>query len=81
MLALSLTGFTDAVEKGAGMPAARNNRIMGAGFLNRSCAFYARLESILLGEHPQNPFSTASTICAGQHHRDLAGQVADPRSS
>jgi hypothetical protein len=32
------------------MPLARNNRIMGANFLNQSCAFDARLESILLGD-------------------------------
>src|SRR5262252_5788708 len=40
--------LTDAVEKvGATLPT-RNNRIAQAGFLNRSCAFAARLESILL---------------------------------
>jgi hypothetical protein len=44
------------------MPLARNNRIMGANFLNQSCAFDARLQSILLGDPPQNPFSTASVI-------------------
>ena len=39
---------TDAVEKvGATLPT-RNNGIAQAGFLNRSCAFAARLESILL---------------------------------
>jgi hypothetical protein len=39
---------TDAVEKVGGMPPARNNRIMGADFANRTCAFGARLESMLL---------------------------------
>src|SRR5262252_10856098 len=40
--------WADAVEKvGATLPT-RNNRIAQAGFLNRSCAFAARLESILL---------------------------------
>src|SRR3972149_2762630 len=53
--------LTDAVEKVDDMPPSRNNRIMGADFLNRSCAFDARLESMLLGGTPQNPFSTAST--------------------
>jgi hypothetical protein len=52
--------WVDAVEKVTGMPPARNNRIMGTEFLNRSCAFDARLESMLLGDPPQNPFSTAS---------------------
>ena len=33
---------------------------MGADSVNRSCAFDARLESILLADPPQNPFSTAS---------------------
>jgi hypothetical protein len=42
--------LTDAVKKVGGMPLARNNRIMGANFLNQSCAFDARLESILLGD-------------------------------
>jgi len=37
-----------AVEKVCGMPSVRNNRIMVADFLNRSCAFDARFESILL---------------------------------
>jgi len=50
----------DAVEKVGGMPSARNNRIMGADFLNRYCVFGTRLEPILLGDPPQNPFSTAS---------------------
>jgi hypothetical protein len=50
----------DAVEKVRGMPAERNNRISGASFLNRTCAYGARLESILLADPPQNLFSTAS---------------------
>ena len=39
---------------------ARNYRISGADILNPSCAFDADLKSILLGDPPQNPFSTAS---------------------
>src|SRR5262245_7558440 len=51
----------DAVEKvGDGAPA-RNNRIVSDDFLNRTCAFGGRLESILFRGPPQNPFSTAST--------------------
>jgi len=38
----------DAVEKVGVTLTTRNNRIAQAGFLNRSCAFDARLESILL---------------------------------
>jgi hypothetical protein len=53
----------DAVEKVGGMPLARNNQIMGANFLNQSCAFDARLESILLGD----PFKILF-----QQHRSLA---------
>ena len=53
--------MTDAVKKVGGIPLARNNRIMEADFLNRCCSFNARLESILLGDPPQNPFSTVST--------------------
>jgi hypothetical protein len=53
--------MTDAVEKGRGMPPARNYRISGDDILNRSCAIHAGLESILLGDPSQNPFSTAST--------------------
>jgi hypothetical protein len=33
--------LTDAVEKGRGMPPARNYRISGDNILNRSCAFHA----------------------------------------
>jgi len=39
-----LLSMTDAVEKVGGMLPTRNNRIMGAAFLNRSCASDARLE-------------------------------------
>ena len=42
------------------MPPARNYRISSADILNRSCAFHADLESILLEDPSQNPFSTAS---------------------
>jgi hypothetical protein len=52
---------TDAVEKVVGMSAVRNNRIIGADFLNGAFAFGACIESILLGDPPQNLFSTAST--------------------
>jgi hypothetical protein len=53
--------LTDAVEKvGDGAPA-RNNRIASDDFLNQTCAFGGRLESILFRGPPQNPFSTVST--------------------
>src|SRR6266446_1379041 len=52
----------DAVEKGGGIQPAHNNRIMGASFLNRSCGFDARVESMLLGAPPQKPISTAAVI-------------------
>jgi hypothetical protein len=42
--------MTDTVEKVLGMAAPRNNRIIEADFLNRSCAFDTRLELILLGD-------------------------------
>jgi hypothetical protein len=45
--------MTDVVEKVCGVPPARNNRIMMADFLNRSCAFDARFESILLADPPK----------------------------
>src|SRR5215831_7113216 len=44
----ALSKLTDAVEKVGATLTTRNNRIAQAGFLNRSCAFDARLESILL---------------------------------
>jgi hypothetical protein len=56
----ALPVVSDAVEKVGGMPSVRNNRNAGDDFLNRSCAFGGRLESMLLGDPPQNPFSTAS---------------------
>ena len=49
------------LKKASACRPARNYRISGADILNRSCAFDADLESILLGDPPQNPFSTAST--------------------
>ena len=59
--------LTDAVEKvGDGAPA-RNNRIASDDFLNRTCAFGSRLESILFRGPPQNPFSTASTPSGHSH--------------
>jgi hypothetical protein len=42
--------MTDAAEKVRGMATERNNRIVGATFLNRICAYSARLESILLAD-------------------------------
>jgi hypothetical protein len=57
--------MTDAVEKSPKETCRikiRNNRIKGANFLNRSCAFDARLESMLLGVPTQNPFSTVSAM-------------------
>jgi hypothetical protein len=48
--------LADAVEKVRSTPSARNNRITMADFLNRSCAFEARLESILLVAPAQNLF-------------------------
>jgi hypothetical protein len=50
----------DAVEKVRSMPPTRNNRIKETDFLNRSCAFDAGFESMLLGDPSQNPFSTVS---------------------
>src|SRR5262252_9134080 len=55
--------LTDAVEKVGATLTTRNNRIAQAGFLNRSCAFDARLESILL-EDPLKIFF--------RRHRPLA---------
>jgi hypothetical protein len=52
--------LADAVEKVGGMPPARNKRIASADFLNQYCVFGARLESMLLGDPLQNPFSTVS---------------------
>jgi hypothetical protein len=52
--------WVDAVEKVRDIPAERNNRIREVDFLNRTCAYDTRLESILLADPPENPFSTAS---------------------
>jgi hypothetical protein len=57
----ALPVMTDTVEKVRSMAPPRNNRIDEADFLNRSCAFDAGFESMLLGDPPQNPFSTVST--------------------
>jgi hypothetical protein len=51
--------MTDAVEKVGGMPRSHNNRIMDSDSVNRSCAFDARLESILLAL-----ISCLGAICA-----------------
>jgi hypothetical protein len=53
--------LTDAVEKVRGMPAASNKRIKERKFLNLNCALKACFELILLGDPPQNLFSTVST--------------------
>jgi hypothetical protein len=44
------------VEDVGGMPSARINRIVGADFLNQSCAPDARLESRLPRRLPSNRF-------------------------
>jgi hypothetical protein len=54
--------WVDTVEKVLGMAAQRNNRIIESDFLNRSCAFESFLELILLGDPPENLFSTASVM-------------------
>ena len=59
--------LTDAVEKVCSVPSARNNRIILADFLNRSCAFDARFESILLAAPPKILF---------QQHRPVAEVTA-----
>jgi len=43
----------DAVEKVRGILLIRNNRIIRVGFLNRTCAFDAHFESILLRDPPK----------------------------
>jgi hypothetical protein len=60
---LECPNWVDAAEKGLSMSPARNYRISGADILNRSCAFDADLESILLGDPPKILF---------QQHRSLA---------
>jgi hypothetical protein len=69
----------DAVDKVGGMPPARNNRIMGDDFLNRSCAFVGCLESILLGDHPQNHFSTVS-VKTGNARREQIESALRPEA-
>ena len=44
------TAYDRCCRKSRRVPAARNKRIVDADFLNRSCAFDARLESKLLGQ-------------------------------
>jgi hypothetical protein len=70
----------DTVEKVGGVPLTRNNRIMGDGFLIRSCAFGGRLESMLLGDPPQNPFSTVSVTpgkAQTEHNESALPRLAD----
>src|SRR5262245_41131727 len=45
---------------------------MDADFLNPSCTIDARLGSKLLGDPPQNPFSTVSHRFGHGHRRELA---------
>ena len=61
------------------MAALRNNGIIESDFLNRSCAFEACLELILLGDPPENLFSTAST--KSMHYRIATAMAGSPRSA
>src|SRR5215472_16096329 len=71
--------MSDAVGKvGDGTPV-RNNRIRGDDFLNRSCAFGGRLESMLLGDPPQNRFSTVS-VSLGKSHTEHVEFASPPES-
>jgi enoyl-ACP reductase-like protein len=57
----------------------RNNRIVGANFLNRSCAFDARLESMLLGSSVKTLFRQHRR-CADIHRDTVVrafGRIAD----
>src|SRR5687767_5970073 len=57
----------------------RNNRILGANFLNRSCAFDAHLESMLLGSSVKTPFRRHRR-CADIHRDTVVwafGRIAD----
>jgi hypothetical protein len=49
---------TDAVEKVRGTLLTRNNRIILVDFSNRTCAFHADFESILLRDHPKSFFDS-----------------------
>jgi hypothetical protein len=60
--------WVDAVEKVGGTALARNNRIPGDDFLNQSCAFTGRLESMLLGAPSKSFFNSI-----GQELRCSAG--------
>jgi hypothetical protein len=64
--------WVDAVEKVANRPSLRNNRIGNIEFLNRSCVFTSVLESMLLVQASQNPFSTASVKSGHVHPYDRA---------
>jgi len=57
-------------------PAERINRINVAGFLNRTCAYGARLDSTLLADPPQDLFSTA---IGHQHAFAVLGQSRSSR--
>ena len=50
--------WVDAVEKVRGILLTRNNRIVGVDFLNRTCAFDAHFESILLRDPPKSFFDS-----------------------
>jgi hypothetical protein len=59
-------GWVDAVEKVRRILLVRNNRIIGVDCLNRTCAFDAHFESILLRD-PPHFFSTASVKMSHSH--------------
>ena len=71
--------LADAVEKVRSVPSARNNRIILADFLNRSCAFDARFESILLAAAAQNPFQQHRPESRGLF--EVASSASAPREA
>src|SRR5215471_20259628 len=60
-----LPHLADAVEKVCGILLTCNNRIIGVDFLNRTCAFDAVFESILLREPPKIFFRQHRPKAAG----------------
>jgi hypothetical protein len=54
--------LADAVEKVRGILLTRNNRIIGVDFLNRTCAFDAHFESILLRDPPKSFFDSIDQL-------------------
>ena len=62
--------MADAVEKVRGILPTRNNRVIGAGFLNRTCAFEAHFES----EPPKKSFfDSIGPSCHHEQHGKLSG--------